>query len=227
VKGFEEKLRDWSENLRPARALAGPALDQPGSSGPKVRYAISFANRGGEGPRGDYGDAYRLAPGADESLSHIAVDPLGLALSRKVYRSTDGRADELVAIIPNNDATKWPWDPSTPPLKEGTDVARATVYLEAFKKEWVHALTKIAMAPDPSDPEWNPTELPELLGDTALIALKQSVLNGQKYCLSMFLKDMTMINGIISGTAAKWSPRHEKVTRAAVAELMPWVDPNC
>jgi hypothetical protein len=107
VSSFGAKLGDWHRKLRPQQAPLGPVLENGGSGGRTVQYAVAFANEGGEGPRGDYGDKYRLAPGAGESLTHIAVDHLGLAQSRKVYRSADGGAPELVTIIPDNTTTTW------------------------------------------------------------------------------------------------------------------------
>ena len=55
VHGFSEKLRDWSRNLRPSIAPPGPVADgaaAPGADKDAVRFALSFANNGGEGPRG-------------------------------------------------------------------------------------------------------------------------------------------------------------------------------
>jgi hypothetical protein len=107
LTGYRDKLDDWRRKLRPQQAPPGPVLENGGSGGRTVEYAVSFANEGGEGPRGDYGDTYRLAPGASESLTHIAVDHLGLAQSRKIYRSTNGGPPELVTIIPDNTTTTW------------------------------------------------------------------------------------------------------------------------
>jgi hypothetical protein len=107
VSSFGAKLGDWHHKLRPQQAALGPVLENGGSGGRTVEYAISFANEGGEGPRGDYRDKYRLPAGAGESLSHIAIDRLGLAQSRKVYRSTDGGPPELVTIISDNTTTTW------------------------------------------------------------------------------------------------------------------------
>jgi hypothetical protein len=107
VHGFSEKLRDWGSSLRPSIAPAGPVPESaaPGAGTDAVRYALSFANKGGEGPRGPYGEA--AAALSKTRLKDIAVDRLGLALSRKIYRQVGTADPVLVTIIPDNTTTTW------------------------------------------------------------------------------------------------------------------------
>jgi hypothetical protein len=105
VKGFGEKLRDWSSSLRPSIAPAGPVPESAASGADAVRYALSFANKGGEGPRGPYGEA--MAAVSKTRLKDIAVDRLGLAMSRKIYRQVGTAEPVLVGIIADNSTTAW------------------------------------------------------------------------------------------------------------------------
>ncbi|SEG63484.1 hypothetical protein SAMN05444920_103600 [Nonomuraea solani] len=100
VKAWQTAIDQWNEHLPPQRPTQAPTISPDGwryttprgaywVDSNQVSYAVAFANHGGPSPTGPWSDPVIIKGKAGPTLTGLPDDPLGMAVSRQIWRRFD------------------------------------------------------------------------------------------------------------------------------------------